>query len=37
MTPAVMRYDAIAVLEEKHHLGVQSSADNGQPWLNTMG
>jgi hypothetical protein len=33
----VMRYHAIAVIEEEQHLRVQSSAESGQPWLNTMG
>jgi hypothetical protein len=37
MPATVMRDHAIAVLQEEHHLRAQSSADSGQPWLNTMG
>ena len=36
MTAAIMRDDAIA-LQEEHICASQSSADSGQPWLNTMG
>ena len=33
----VISDDAIAAMQEEHHLRVQSSADSGHPWLNTMG
>ena len=37
MATAVMSDDAIALLQEEQHLASQSSADSGQPWLNTIG
>jgi len=37
MAAPVMGDDAIAVLEENSIWVSQSSADRGQPWLNTTG